>query len=67
MVLSATANNHTLRAMDAAVQRLGQSLVNPSVYFKPVAQPISKRPATTRYTHAIPVSFLCLIPRMKSM
>src|SRR5690606_12820283 len=53
MSRSAFARRNTLTAIEAAVQTLGQSRVKPSVYFRPTAQPISKRPAITRYVHAI--------------
>jgi hypothetical protein len=39
--------------MDRAVQIVGHNRVKPSVYFSPMAQPISNRPATTRMTQAI--------------
>lgn len=36
----------------AKVRRLGTSFVNPSVYLRPMAQQISKRPATKRINQA---------------
>jgi len=37
-----------LTAMAANVPTVGHSRVNPSVYFKPIAQPTSNKPATVR-------------------
>src|SRR3546814_8229261 len=39
--------------MDATVARVGPRRVNPSVYFRPTAQPISNSPATNRTTHTM--------------
>src|SRR3954468_18292184 len=39
--------------MVAKVSAVGTSLLKPSVYLRPMAQPISKSPATTRMIHAI--------------
>ena len=38
----------------AAVPTVGQRRLNPSVYLRPTAQPISNSPAMTRTTQAIP-------------
>src|SRR5690606_20576793 len=43
-----------LAIIDATVRTVGQSRVNPSVYFRPTAHPISNSPATTRIPQAIP-------------
>jgi hypothetical protein len=40
-------------AIDTPVATVGQNRVNPFVYFRPIAQPISNRPASRRYNHAI--------------
>jgi hypothetical protein len=34
--------------MEPAVRAVGSGLVKPSVYLRPIAQPISKRPARKR-------------------
>jgi hypothetical protein len=39
--------------MPAAVKILGQSLVKPSEYLRPMAQAVSSKPATTRRTHGM--------------
>ncbi len=53
MVFIAIESNHRLTPMEIAVKMLGTSLLKPSVYFRPIAQPISNNPAIPRYTHAI--------------
>lgn len=42
-----------LAAIPAPVSRLGTSRVKPSVYFMPIDQPTSSRPATTSRTQAM--------------
>src|SRR5690606_11417830 len=44
----ASPSRYTLIAIDARVAAVGKGRVNPSVYFRPMAQPISNRPATKR-------------------
>src|SRR5690554_902714 len=41
----------TLTTMDTTVPMVGHKRVKPSVYFKPIAQPISNRPATSKISH----------------
>src|SRR5690606_24047476 len=48
--------------MDATVPRVGHSRVKPSVYFSPTAQPISKRPATTRMAQFIRYLLIGAVP-----
>src|SRR5689334_8463160 len=45
----------TLRIMASTVHTEGQGRVNPSVYLRPIAQPTSNNPATTRMSHAMGV------------
>lgn len=44
------------RTIAAPVSTLGSGRVNPSVYFRPIAQPTSRRPATKRYVQAMFIS-----------
>src|SRR5689334_18130088 len=48
---AARASKYMLAIIAAAVPTEGQSRVNPSVNFSPIAQPISKTPAATRRDH----------------
>src|ERR1051326_9431364 len=41
-----------LRSIAASVSADGTRRVKPSVYFNPIDQPISQRPATNRWIHA---------------
>ncbi|MOA65164.1 hypothetical protein D3C78_1914510 [compost metagenome] len=52
-VLSAWPNSAKLTIMVAIVATLGHSLVKPSVYFRPIAQPTSLNPANAKNTQAI--------------
>jgi hypothetical protein len=48
MVRTASASGPRLIAIAATVRTLGQSLVKPCAYFRPMAQPLSKRAAVNR-------------------
>src|SRR5690554_2388912 len=41
----------TLTTMETTVPMVGHKRVKPSVYFKPIAQPISNRPAISKTNH----------------
>jgi hypothetical protein len=56
--LMAVESSQKLIAIAAIVNREGQSLVKPSVYLSPIAQPHSNNPAIAKYTHAMNLSFL---------
>ncbi len=43
----------TLATIEVPVKTLGQRRVKPSVYFRPIAQPISSSPATASQIQAI--------------
>src|SRR5690606_41780424 len=49
----------TLTTIATIVQMLGHRRVNPSVYFRPIAQPTSSKPAMNRMIQAM--SELCLV------
>jgi len=48
MAFSDCASRKKLTAMQAIVPTLGHSRVNPCVYFKPIAQATSNKPASRR-------------------
>lgn len=48
---SATDRRNTERLMLKAVHTLGQSLVKPCEYFRPIAHPVSNKPAITSTIH----------------
>lgn len=52
-VFSAFDRKKKLAVIAIAVHILGQNLVNPSVYFMPIAHTVSKRPAIKRYIQSI--------------
>src|SRR3712207_2954138 len=52
-VLSASPRRRTLTTMLTRVSTDGTRRVKPSVYFSPIAQPISNKPARARYVHAM--------------
>src|SRR5690606_18701263 len=52
--LTASPSSPMLAIIDATVRTVGQSRVNPSVYFRPTAHPIPNSPATTSIPQAIP-------------
>jgi len=54
-------NNHRLMIMDRTVHIVGHNLEKPSVYFNPIAQPISNRPANTRITQALALLYLARV------
>src|SRR6185503_14418230 len=49
----ASPSSHMLRIMANTVPTVGHNRVKPSVYLRPMAQPISSRPAVTRMTQAM--------------
>ena len=53
MLFNAWARQPKLAAMATTVPTVGQNRENPSVYFNPIAQQISKSPAITSNVHAI--------------
>jgi hypothetical protein len=55
----ATPSNPRLMTIAATVPTVGHSFVKPSVYFSPMAQPISNNPARTRTTHGIAIPSRC--------
>jgi hypothetical protein len=52
-VRNARPSNPMLTTIAATVQTVGQNRVNPSVYFRPIAQPTSNRPAITKTDQVI--------------
>lgn len=52
-VFSASASKMMLAVIAASVSTDGTSRVNPSVYFRPTAQPTSIKPATNRMYQAM--------------
>src|SRR6476469_7876823 len=52
-VFTARPSSATLPSMLRPVRSVGSGRVKPAVYFRPMAQPTSSRPATTRMIHAI--------------
>jgi hypothetical protein len=63
IVFMATDNSQKLMAIAKTVNSDGLSLVNPSVYFKPIAHPHSNKPANTKQIQFILLlHFLVLLP-----
>ena len=52
-VFSACASKTKLNAMQVTVATVGHRRVKPCVYFKPIAHPTSKSPATINVSHAM--------------
>ncbi|SHG48983.1 hypothetical protein SAMN05443144_13019 [Fodinibius roseus] len=61
-VFKAKPSKATLRIMETPVKTDGQNFVNPSVYFKPTAQPISNNPATNKYIQDMFLYFFEAVP-----
>lgn len=61
-LLRARPNRATLIIMEMPVKRDGQNFVNPSVYFKPTAQPISNKPAMNKYIQDMISYFAEVVP-----
>jgi hypothetical protein len=51
-------NSQRLMIIANTVHTVGHRRVNPSVYFNPIAHPVSNSPARNKMTHAIGNSFL---------
>jgi len=54
-------NSAMLRILAASVKTLVHTRVNSNVYFRPMAQPTSSRPATTCYAHGVQMARCSLV------